>query len=529
MQQIRETILRIWYGNELTLSGNDSNNMRELYLLYDKYAFYNQLSQRLIELNQLNSYKTIINFDQSLIPPDTAHKCCGISYYFRSDVKVINFRISPWIIGRIGNLDKKELTDTVHTNSIGMTFLLIFEHQLTHLIFTLWEKEGFYSCVHNDLFTCVHNSFFNDGSSAISSLNYDIYAIVEKHGSYPSPPRTYLRYTYNNNSCYLDSLLTLMLFTKSSVFRDAIFATNIDAIDYNNIKGEFKSPCTSGMSKNEFVDTIQHLQSFLFADYMSLINNNVKECRDIRILLRNCYPDISNDKGKWNIYSAPEIYDLFAYAFPSLLCTNYPFVISKVSPANNNTFIKSHVRSIERRSMFTFWEFMEPTEDNMKYILWDEFDCDVLVFRNGGFPSITNYGSITPETIRVPSYQTGKKKIVKEKIMKDRAFGEYIINNKYEMVGAIMLHGAKPGKSGGSHYTAHIKVRSYHTNKEKNKHIRKNVWMEYNDIGDVWKITGNIRSIKGIEYNSLGSFDDNILVEKAGVKPEMYFYAKINS
>jgi hypothetical protein len=506
--------------------------VRELYLLYDKYAFYNQLSQRLIELNQLNAYKTVISFDQLIIPPDNAHKCCGVSYFFKnnnklsdvltSDTKIINLRISPWIIGRIGNLNETLLLNTVHTNSMGTALLLIFEHELTHLIFTLWEKEGFYNSVHNELFTCVHNAFFNDGSSVISSKNYDIFTIVEKHNSYPSPPHTYARYTYNNNSCYLDSLLTLILFTESPVFRNAIFTTNIDVIDYGNIKGEFKSPCTSGISKNKFIDVMQRLQSTLFADYMSLINGDMKECKNTRVLLSECYPDIGNGKGKWDIYSAPEIYDLFAYAFPSLICSNYPFIINI-----HNTI--SRRKSIERRSMFTFWEFMEPTEGNMKYMLWDEFDCDVLVFRNGGFPPITNYGNLTSEIIRVPSYETGKKVMVKEKIAKGRAFGEYIIDNKYEMIGAILLHGAEPGKSGGSHYTAYIKVKNYHSKGKNTTKNSESVWMEYNDIGNVWKITGNIRLIKGVEHNSLGSFPDDILVEKSGVKPEMYFYKKINS
>lgn len=513
MQRVREIILEKLYLRTADFSYTD---LEDLYVLYDKYAFYNQLSHRLSKVNELNSYQSILTFDNSLVPPDNAVKRCGLCYYFEGDTKFINLKISPWITSRIGNLNEKEMEDTIRTKNTGMALLLMFEHQLTHLIFCLWEEEGHYPETHNPLFTCVHNSFFNDGSSSISTKNYDILHIIEQPGSYPAVSGTYEKYTYNSNSCYLDSLLTVIFFAISPVIRDAIFTTNVDDITYTNRENLLASPCTTSLSENEFVDIIQRLQSVLFADYMSLINNDQKECNDVRVLLNECYGDLIEKKGKtirYNIYSAPEIYDLIAFAFPKLMCNNF-----------YHSIMGSIKKSEETRSMFTFWEFMEPTENNMKYVSWKNMNCDILVFRNGGFPAITNYGSVSPEIIRVPFYKNGKKIMKRETINKSQAFGEHIIDNRYEMIGALLLHGAKPGESGGAHYTAYIKAQN-----PAKKSRSSSTWIEYNDIGNVWKITGNMHSKKDDIYNSLGSFPVNVLVEKGGVKPEMYFYAKINS
>lgn len=516
MQDIRDAILRKWYEESTSIESTDSFNtgLRELYILYDKYAFYNQISQRLTLINQLNAYKTILRFKE-MTPPDGATVCCGLCYYFEGETKIINLQVPAWIIGRVGNLDSEQLYDTFGTDNMSMLMLLIFEHQLTHLLFCLWEKEGHFPHPHNPLFECVHNSFFNDRSSDLSATNYDIVNIISQPHSYPSPPSKYTRYTYNSNSCYLDSLLTLIFFTKSSVIRDAIFTTDVSNITYTNSNHQFISPCTSDISSNEFTETVQNLQSYLFTDYMSLLSEKSKECRDVRILLSRCYPDIMKQNGKvmkFDIYSAPEIYDFIAYSFPTLLCKDF-----------NQSVSGKVKKSVNDRSIFTFWEFMEPTVNNLKYILWEDMDCDILVFRNGGFPAITNYGSIVSEKIKVPTYKNGKAVLTTETIKKERAFGEYIINDTYEMVGAILLHGARPGKSGGAHYTAYIKT----GNKTSNGNF--GTWMEYNDIGNVWKMTGYNRSIKGELQQLLGTFPNHILTEKSGVKPEMYFYAKINS
>lgn len=515
MQKVREIILKGLYRKTIDFARTD---LRNLYLLYDKYAFYNQLSHRLSKINELNSYKSVLTFDNSLVPPDGATITCGVCYYFKENTRFINLQISLWITSRIGNLSIQQLEDATNVDSMGMALLLMFEHELTHLIFCLWEEEGHYPGPHSPLFKCVHNSFFNDLSSDISAKNYDIVSIIEQPQSYPVLPDVYEKYTYNSNSCYADSLFTLIFFAKSPIIRDAIFTTNVTNVAYSNPASVFTSPCTSDISENEFVDTIQHLQSQLFSDYMSLINNESKECQDVRLLLSKCYVDVVKKKGKvaiWKMYSAPEIYDLIAFAFPQLQCSGYYNTINGVTK-----------KAISAKSMFTFWEFMEPTKNNMKYITWNRINADIIVFRNGGFPAIVNYGSVDSEKIKVPFYKNNKQIMKTETIDKSQAFGEYILDGKYEMIGAILLHGVNPGKSGGAHYTAYIKV--------ENTTIITNgapssVWTEYNDIGNVWKVTGDAHSKKDDIYNSLGSFPVDILVEKDGVKPEMYFYAKINS
>jgi hypothetical protein len=534
MQEVRQKIITK-FNEKFSFEVLNGFAMRELYLLYDKHAFYNQLSERLVQLNQLNAYKTTLSFNESLILPEDAQKYCGVSSYFNEDprnntyfnegnsVKVINIRISPWIIGRITNLNKDQLFASFHTRDVNVVLLLAFEHELTHLIFCLWEREESIT-VHSDLFNCVHDAFFNDNTYRLKGLPIDIVNALTTHNSYPSPSKflEHAVYSYDSNSCYIDSLLTVIFFSKSDVLRNALFTTNVDRINYSNI------PCESKKNVTEFVYFVQKLQSELFREYMELINNekatkNNTVCTDIRTLLQECYPDVRKKSG-WQIYSAPEIYDLFAYMFPQLSYI-YPVIVN-----NKNKL------STTPKSMFTFWEYMEPPDYATKSVLWDDFDSDIIVFRNGGIPAVRKYGVTKAEIVKVPSYKDGKRVMTKETVYKSRVFGEYIINDRYEMVGAIVLHGTTPGKSGGSHYTAYVKVREGINNDDlETKHARKragselacDVWMEYNDIGSVWRLTGDIHTTKDVRNDSLGKFPESILVEKGGIKPEMYFYAKV--
>ena len=68
-----------------------------------------------------------------------------------------------------------------------------------------------------------------------------------------------------------------------------------------------------------------------------------------------------------------------------------------------------------------------------------------------------------------------------------------------------MLNGVQPGKSGGVHYTAYINTGGINTGESQ--------WYFFNDIGPIWE--------------KLDKFPKNILKEKGGIKPELYFYAQV--
>lgn len=489
MESVRYTILEKWstkptgYEKDDQLSGN---HLKTLYRLYDKYAFNNQLQTKEKER------KVMIVFRENYPPDVEIKRFCGIRRYFLNGEEVINFRLSPWVESRVKNLTKKQMSkvEPYYKENIGI--LLAFEHQLTHLIFLLWDHEE--TDIHGKLFECVHNAFFNENGGK------DIMSVISSKKSYIQPSKKHGVYTYDSNSCYIDSLSSILFFCKSTIFRDAIFTTNVDLVNYSTKTGPYIFSACVDMTEIKFVDLTQRLQATMFEDYSDMLRGYNKKCRDVRIILHECYPDIKSSKGYWEMYSISEIYDLIANMFPQLLNTHYPYkyysggkIFDRTSGNNMN------------RSTFTFWEFMEPSfneEPIYSRIDWDNIESKVLVFRNGGIPSIINFGNTKTETISVPSFKNGKMIMEKVNIIKGRNFSEYIIDNKYEMIGAVVLHGTSPGKSGGVHYTSYIKV--------------SNKWVEYNDINGVWKYTDNN-----------GSFQENILSEKKGVKPELYFYQKI--
>ena len=493
MERVRYTILEKWatelggYEKGTQISGKQ---LKTLYKLYDKYAFHNQLQTKEKEEN------VSIVFQEEYPPNVEIERLCGIRYYFINKRKVINVRLSPWVESRVNHMTKKQMSkvEPYYEENIGI--LLAFEHQITHLIFLLWGHEE--SDVHGKLFECVHDAFFNENGGE------DIMSVISSKNSYVHPPKKHGVYTYGNNSCYLDSLSSVLFFCKSSIFRDAIFTTNVDLISYatKNEPYMFLNTCNVDMTEIEFVDLTQKLQATMFEDYSDMLQGENKKCMDVRIILHECYPDIRSSGGSWIMYSVAEIYELIAHMFPRLLNTHYPYKYY----SGDKIFDRISSDSMDK-SMFTFWEFMEPSsnedpEESYTRIDWDNIKSKVLVFRNGGNPSIINFGSIKSETISVPSFKKGKMVMEKIKITKGRNFSEYIIDDKYEMVGAVVLHGTTPGESGGMHYTSYVKV--------------SDKWVEYNDLGTVWKYT-----------NNNGSFPENILSEKRGIKPELYFYQKI--
>lgn len=330
---------------------------------------------------------------------------------------------------------------------------------------------------------------------------------------YPEPNITITnKYNYWENSCYLDSLMTVLYFTKTDVFRDAIFTTNVNIVYYsinliNNI-------CDSN-SKVKSVESLRFIaerfQISAFQDYIKLSNmESATKCTTLRETIKFCVPSITSSpsgKGSYIMYNVSEIYDIIANLFPSLKGNpaGYPYKLLKDFPTK-----KQHMSA--PKSVFLFWEFMEIPD--IKQIEWDKIDNDILVFRNGGLPAIINFGSSESELIETIEYVKNKKGVfsptqITQKIKKFQAFGSHIINNRYEMVGAVVLGGVRPGLEGGSHYTSYINT--------------SDGWYYYNDMGPTWKKTS--KSVGGADAKA--GFPNNILKEARGIKPELYFYALV--
>ena len=139
MENIRNIILEKWHN---TMRGSKTEfpfspkNLKTLYDLYDEHAFYNQLR------NQEKKANRSIVFQEEYPQNVVVNRLCGIRYYFVDEREVINFRLSSWMLTRVANLTDKQLEKIGDiTNEKGIAFLLAFEHQLTHLIFLLWDHK----------------------------------------------------------------------------------------------------------------------------------------------------------------------------------------------------------------------------------------------------------------------------------------------------------------------------------------------------------------------------------------------------
>lgn len=550
MQNLRKIILDKWSVKQISIENLPTpNNLEELFQLYDEIAFFNQIKKRLSELKNI---KITFGEDQELIILDNVERFCGLVYY----ENIINFQISPWIIARLSRKD-----------NILLYFLLVFEHQLLHLFTLLWvEKKDIRKLrltttnVHGLAFKCILKNFFN------TNIKNDITLNLSKNGSYiqPSSDKNPGRYKYWENSCNIDSLTSIIYTCITPAFRNAIFLTNVDLIDYKKFNEtsklsdsiiSFRSPCSFESdikSEEQFRDIIKEIQVAMFSDYTIMIKKekNIK-CSNLRELLSQCYIDMKTEDFRWDVYNVAELYALFAQSFPVLTNVDYPVY------TNQPLEIRERVNN-RQRIIFTFWEYIYDDLEILEQPLieWNEFNSDTLVFRNSGNPAIVNFGSTKTEKVKIPEFKTvevdvykntkilptgwkrayseeengyfyfnartgeqqskqpkgtiknkiktGTKEetiqtIVKMEIKKTRAFGEYIINGRYEMVGAIILQGTRPGEEGGVHYISYIKTGGD--------------WVKYNDLGNVW--------------DKLENFPEQVLTEKVNNKPEMYFYAKI--
>jgi hypothetical protein len=560
MQNLRKEISNRWHVNLTKENLPTEGDLEELFRLYDDIVFFNQIKERSLQKNITITFGEQKDFESL----ENIKRFCGIIYY----ENIINLQISPWIIDRF--LENKKNKDQ---EDILLYFLSIFEHQLLHLCTLLWvpEKElnDFQLTtvnVHGNVFKCILKNFFS------KKITNDITINLSKKDSYIQPfsDKEPGRYKYWENSCNIDALTSIFYTSKSTAFRDAIFLTNVDLIDYakfnetSKLKNSnllFKSPCSfdSGIkSEEQFRNIVKEIQIAMFSDYTIMIEKgeNIK-CSNLRELLSQCYTDMKTEYSEWDVYNVAELYVLFVQAFPKLYNLNYPVY------TNYPLEIRERI-SNEQISIFTFWEFIYDdleTQDR-PLIDWNEFNSDILVFRNGGNPAILNFGSTDSEIIKIPEYKkiivdeykytktlpkgwkrayskeedeyfyfnaytgeqrsklpkgtiknkikTGKTKEktietkTKIEINKTRAFGEYIINNRYELIGAIILQGTKPGEEGGVHYISYIKTINYQND---------NTWIKYNDIGNIW--------------DKIDGFPEKILIEKINNKPEMYFYMKI--
>lgn len=503
MQTLRKIIIKEWIttvNDKISVIDLTNKHYKQLFWLYDKLVFNNQIITKFNEINAHYTYDT--NFSTKKNDHSKHKRICDVSYIIHENSKhTINIIVQPWIISRIINCKLKDRKEIFGSTNELECILITFEHQIAHVLELLWnidilEKSPFDEIygTHGKVYNCATNIFFDD--NVVNLLNK-----LSDHIYIPKP-LIFNQYKYWSNSCSLDTLTMTLLTCKSDFFRNVIFTTNSSLTNYNfnSRRGlKFDSICSTITSEDNFKNLVSQIQSTLFDDYNKMLskNNNVVTCSKLRNLLLKCYDDMKV-KNQWVTYNVSELYSLYCVMFPDLSTGIIP--IKKLISGSN---IVIDMMFDHYEIGFSFWDFIHDAEiEDNNYVNiydWDNFNQEILVFKNGGIPAITNFGTTNAENVNVITYKNNKPQTIKTKIVKSRKFGETIINNKYEMVGAIILEGTKPGKDSGTHYYSYINTLDG--------------WIMFNDIGPKWE--------------KLDEFPKNVLVEQNGKKPEMYFYRRI--
>ena len=258
---------------------------------------------------------------------------------------------------------------------------------------------------------------------------------------------------YHNNSCYLDTLLTIIFMNSCSWWRQMIFDQDTQSTDYSNVEitvcQKDSLIYTNKISINIYATEVQDTIRIL---YESLSSNSTK-CASLRDTIFKCLPDIK--RGNYYIPYAPSnIYQLFAELFPNLQ-------LDVVYSDNDVHKISSMIDITDYVSIPTIGSG----------IVWELFDVPTFVIRNDSrIEDLTQEG-------------------VEEGTVKIRTLGEYILNGKYRLCGVVLLQGYNRNlNTSGVHYVGYLR--------------NGDVWYYYNDMGpqfrqselpDVFKTRGGLK------------------------------------
>ena len=285
---------------------------------------------------------------------------------------------------------------------------------------------------------------------------------------------------YEANSCYTDTLLTILFKSTSSFWRDRIFSRTYSVEDFDLLrcKDHYKVP-------EQVLDYSIKIRNELVGLYATIMKGNNIFCSRLRPMFNECLGDLQVN-GQWITYSPNIIYGLLADLYPDIkLISKYELLIENYNEVHS-----------QEVAYFAMTEFMEVFED--KVIRWDLMDNEVLVFHNTGAP-IIRYDKIGIERNEIKYDNTN----VISEVNKVNAFGEYILDGRYMLIGVITLQGYILGQEGGIHYVGFYKNRSGR-------------WIYYNDTKDTE------RELDALPHEGVFRYMNQNL-------PYMYFYQLINN
>jgi len=363
------------------------------------------------------------------------------------------------------------------------------------------KDEKVYSA-HGLLFQCMIKEYFGhsrfEHDLGLTSIEIEGHDVPEAFLKYKEEKRGVIPfgYAYWSNSCYLDSLMTVLLGSVSTFWRMGIMDVKIDSIIYK------KGVCPAIDTFQKLKDHAQKIQTQIVLDFKSLHTKSSEDikCSNLRSLLAVCLPGM-RVRSTWVTYNVGSTYETLAGLFPGLQIDvpvqNYRW------RQDLGTYIPDPI-SYHRLAMLAMWDYLDPLTnigvgDDYQKIRWDLFQSPIIVFNNGGTPRIKKFNEVGNEK-GLNIIAGGRHPF---DVNKARAFGETIIDDRYRLVGVITLQGVPQSGEGGTHYVAHFMG----TDQK---------WYYYNDLTE----SGKIEPIAKLPIGGVWREENQKM-------PVMYFYQKI--
>lgn len=480
-----------------------NRDVATLFALYDEEFFNGQIAEKVVELSTTpHKYYSTDPEIQFLATRRTSGYGSLSGYYFDRTFDRVTKKykyqryffvdICPNLLDAIFETTQgKGLSEAAGIGCFERfrCFMLVMEHEIVHLLMSLWNYDSTKRQKENSrlfgphglLFNCMLETYFGHTQRSHDLALEGVYV-----PSY-DPPRlgfaskdetevTGVGFSNWSASCYLDSVIMIMLETQTDFWRRSIFNWSVETDELYRFKS--KNP---GLA--------EEIKNVLEEDYKAVHEENSEplECENLRELLSIQDPLMKSEAGSWKMYESGSTYATFAQLFPSLLI-DVP--VRKIRPS-----IKQEDSLIyETDAAFTYSDFMiGPTPeagDDYKKIIWEECQSPILVFTHQAAPQIKVFDSLEDE-----------KQLEYPKL---RAFGPRIINNRYKLVGVVVLHGRISKGGGGGHYTC------YFLGKD-------GMWYHYNDTGPTFTFIGDVENLPR----------DGVWQQSRSELPTMYFYSLI--
>jgi hypothetical protein len=298
----------------------------------------------------------------------------------------------------------------VHGDDRVQQLQYILERCIIHLLMIVWgywDESQENLRMHGPLFYCMLKKYFP--YQRRDDVKYKENITIISRSIYPYDLKSDVKIgglKYWENSCYIDSLIMILLAGASNFYR-----TNIFSIDPDDIYYESTSFCLKARNEEDMKVIAKKIRDDLAEIYRSVIDGETVKCTRLRKYMADCIPDL-RDEGGYIQYTVSDIYDFITDVYPALKISGYPEkIVRSKSDFGDST---SERYTLTPTSAFSMWDYMEPSDAIGSHIIWEKYRFPIIVFRNGFNPPIKKFS------------QTGKEKIDGLTVTKERAFHEYL-------------------------------------------------------------------------------------------------------